>query len=118
MRTMLAGTVAMAVLSCGPKKEDKTPPPEEKKMSEMETKPAAKRDLTFTRVFDAPVEKAWRAWSEPGEVMKWWGPDQFSCPSAKLDLREGGTSLICMRAPASFGGQDMYSIWAYRRSSR
>lgn len=37
----------------------------------------------------------------------------FTCPSARIDLRVGGTSIICMRAPASFGGQDMYSTWAY-----
>lgn len=31
-----------------------------------------------------------------------------------MDVRKGGTSLICMRAPKEFGGQDMYSTWEYR----
>jgi uncharacterized protein YndB with AHSA1/START domain len=47
--------------------------------------------------------------------MRWWGPDRFTSPSAKIDFREGGTSLVCMRAPKEFGGQDMYSTWAYKK---
>lgn len=30
-----------------------------------------------------------------------------------MDVREGGTSLVCMRAPAEFGGQDMYNTWTH-----
>ena len=48
-------------------------------------------------------------------VKKWWGPEGFTCLMAKMDLREGGASLVCMRAPKSFGGQDMYSTWIYTR---
>ena len=32
-----------------------------------------------------------------------------------MDFREGGTSLVCMRAPEEFGGQDMYSTWVYQK---
>jgi len=73
------------------------------------------RDLIVTRTFDAPVELVWKAWTEPEYVMKWWGPDYFTSPSAKIDFREGGTSLVCMRAPQDFGGQDMYSTWVYQK---
>ncbi len=73
-----------------------------------------KHDLTVTRVFDAPVERVWKAWSEPELVKRWWGPDKFTCPSARMDFREGGTSIVCMRAPKEFGGHDMYSAWEYR----
>jgi uncharacterized protein YndB with AHSA1/START domain/predicted enzyme related to lactoylglutathione lyase len=71
-------------------------------------------DLAVTRVLDAPPEEAWRAWSEPAYVMRWWGPTGFTSPSAALDFRVGGTSLVCMRAPAEYGGQDMYNTWTYR----
>ena len=47
--------------------------------------------------------------------MQWWGPEGFTCPVAKMDFREGGTSLVCMRAPKEFGGQDMYNTWSYRK---
>lgn len=77
------------------------------------TKSIKKRDLVFTRVFDAPIERVWKAWIEPEMVTQWWGPDGFTSPSARMDVREGGTSLVCMRAPKEFGGQDMYSTWDY-----
>ncbi|MBZ0304302.1 MAG: SRPBCC domain-containing protein [Anaerolineae bacterium] len=71
-------------------------------------------DLVVTRTFDAPVEQVWKAWTDAEDVMQWWGPTGFTCPLARMDVREGGTSLLCMRAPESFGGQDFYSTWHYR----
>lgn len=79
------------------------------------SKSTEKKDLVFTRVFDAPVQQVWNAWVEPDMVMQWWGPDAFTSPSAKMDVRQGGTSLVCMRAPKEFGGQDMYSTWTYTK---
>jgi uncharacterized protein YndB with AHSA1/START domain len=82
----------------------------------MENNMAAKiHDLVITRIFSAPVELVWKAWTDPEYVMRWWGPDYFTSPSAKIDFREGGTSLVCMRAPADFGGLDMYSTWVYQK---
>jgi len=74
-----------------------------------------KRNLVVTRVFDAPVELVWKAWVEPEMVMQWWGPTGFTCPLAEMDFREGGRSLVCMRAPKEFGGQDMYNTWTYTK---
>ncbi len=72
------------------------------------------RDLVVTRVFDAPIEKVWNAWRDPEHVKRWWGPNGFTCPVAHMDFREGGVSLVCMRAPKEFlGGQDMYNTWTY-----
>ncbi len=81
----------------------------------METNMVEKKDLVITRVFDAPVEQVWKAWTDEADVMQWWGPTHFTCPMVKLDVREGGTSLLCMRAPQDFGGQDYYSIWEYQK---
>jgi uncharacterized protein YndB with AHSA1/START domain len=80
----------------------------------MATEPT-KRDVVVTRIFDAPVEVVWRAWSDPGYVREWWGPTGFTCPLAAMDFREGGRSLVCMRAPQEFGGQDMYNTWTYAK---
>jgi len=44
--------------------------------------------------------------------MRWWGPAGFTSPLAKIDFREGGTSLVCMRSPE---GQDFYNTWTYRK---
>lgn len=70
-------------------------------------------EVVVTRVFQAPVEQVWKAWSDSKEVMRWWGPTGFSSPVARIDFRVGGVSLVCMRAPKEFGGQDMYSTWTY-----
>lgn len=75
---------------------------------------AKKQDLVVTRVFDAPVNLVWKAWTDAEQVMHWWGPTGFTCPLAKIDFRVGGKSLVCMRAPKEFGGQDFYSTWEYR----
>jgi uncharacterized protein YndB with AHSA1/START domain len=75
----------------------------------MKTKPE-KQDLIFTRTFDAPLEDVWMAWSEPEYVRQWWGPNGFTAPLARMDFREGGTSLLCMSSP-QFG--DQYSTWYY-----
>ena len=68
-------------------------------------------DLIITRIFDAPVERVWKAWTEPKEVKNWWGPKYFTSPVIKIDLREGGTSLYCMRSPE---GQDYWSTGVYK----
>ena len=74
-----------------------------------------KIEIIITKVFNAPIESVWKIFSDPELVKLWWGPDQFTCPLAKLDFREGGTSLVCMRAPKDFGGQDYYNIWTYTK---
>src|SRR6476469_7360354 len=71
--------------------------------------------VVTTRPFAPPPSPAWRAWSDPDYVTQWWGPAGFTSPSAQMDFRIGGTSLVCMRAPAEFGGQDMYNTWTYLR---
>ena len=64
------------------------------------SKSGEKRDLVFTRVFDAPVERVWKAWTDSEQVML-WGPTGFTCPFARIDLREGRKSLVCMRCPGN-----------------
>jgi uncharacterized protein YndB with AHSA1/START domain len=74
-----------------------------------------KLDFSVTRTFNAPIDQVWRAWSESDLVKRWWGPTGFTCPIADMDFREGGTSLICMRAPQEYGGQELYNTWSYRQ---
>ena len=69
------------------------------------------RDLVVTRIVAGPVGQVWRAWTDPEQVRRWWGPTGFTCPLARMDVREGGTSLVAMRSPQ---GQDLYNTWTYR----
>jgi uncharacterized protein YndB with AHSA1/START domain len=77
------------------------------------TKSVKKKDLIVTRIFDAPVELVWKAWTVSEQVMRWWGPAGFTSPVAIIDFREGGTSLVCMRSPE---GQDFYNTWEYKKT--
>ena len=50
------------------------------------------RRIEITRVFDAPREEVWRAWTEPEQIAQWWGKRGWSTPvsSVELDVRPGG----------------------------
>jgi len=72
---------------------------------------SAQQELVIERVFDAPRELVWRAWTEPEQVMRWWGPKGYTSPAAEIDLRVGGKYLWCMRSPE---GQDLWSTGVYR----
>jgi uncharacterized protein YndB with AHSA1/START domain len=59
-----------------------------------------KKQIVIERVFNAPVERVWQAWTDPEMVKKWWGPEGFSAPSVKNDLRVGGKYVYAMQGPA------------------
>ena len=69
------------------------------------------KELVITRIFDAPRELVWKAWTEPERFMRWWGPKDFTSPACKIDLRLGGKYLSCMRGP---DGQDYWNTGVYR----
>ena len=71
----------------------------------------AERELVITRIFDAPREMVWKAWTDPEHLMRWWGPKDFTAPVCKVDLRIGGKYLFAMRSP---DGQDFWSTGVYR----
>jgi len=76
------------------------------------TPAAGTLEMSITRTFDAPVTRVWRAWSDPEDVKRWWGPQGFTAPVADLDFRVGGTSLVAMRSPE---GQVLYNTWTYTK---
>lgn len=68
-------------------------------------------ELVIERVFDAPREKVWQAWTDPEMAKKWWGPKDFTAPHAEIDLREGGKYLLCMYGAAG-PGQEKREFWS------
>src|SRR5437867_13412021 len=70
-----------------------------------------RNELTIVRVFDAPREAVWKAWTDPEGAKRWWGPEGFTAPFIKIDLRVGGKYLFCMRSP---DGRDCWSTGVYR----
>lgn len=57
------------------------------------------RTMVMTRVIAAPVRRVWGAWMNPETLPKWWGPEGFSCRTARIDLREGGEWVFDMIGP-------------------
>jgi uncharacterized protein YndB with AHSA1/START domain len=70
-----------------------------------------KQEIVITRIFDAPRELVWKAFTEPERVKRWWGPKNFTAPVCKVDLRVGGVYLYCMRSPE---GQDYWNTGVYK----
>jgi uncharacterized protein YndB with AHSA1/START domain len=65
----------------------------------------------ITRVFDAPRERVFRAWTEPARLLRWWAPTGFTTPFCTVDLRPGGVFRYCMRSPE---GRDYWGRGVYR----
>jgi uncharacterized protein YndB with AHSA1/START domain len=84
-------------------------------MAETSNAPAGTEGaLVIERVFDAPRELVWKAWTEPERAMRWWGPRGFTAPAAKIDFRVGGKSLLAMQSPDFNEGRPIWSVGVYR----
>jgi uncharacterized protein YndB with AHSA1/START domain len=61
------------------------------------------RERTMSRVFEAPREVVWRAWTEPEQLALWWGPRGMTVPleSIEMDVRPGGVFRLVMVADGS-----------------
>lgn len=64
------------------------------------TKTKAKsNEITITRLYDAPVQAVWDAWTDPEQVAQWWGPRGFTITTHSKDLRPGGHWNYTMHGP-------------------
>ena len=59
----------------------------------------AVREVEITRVFDAPCELVWDAWTKPEQIVKWWGPRGFTLTIDEMDVRPGGVWKSTMHGP-------------------
>ena len=58
------------------------------------------RRLSMTALVPASRERTFRAWTDPADIVRWWGrPWGMTVPSAEVDLRVGGRYRIAMRSP-------------------
>lgn len=55
--------------------------------------------LEIERVFDAPQDRVYAAWTDPAQLAKWWGPSGFTCPEVDWNPVEGGRYRTCMKSP-------------------
>lgn len=60
------------------------------------SEPAAAEEILITRIFDAPREEVFRAWTDPDQVAAWFGPEHFDTQRVQIDLRVGGRYELVM----------------------
>lgn len=69
------------------------------------------KDFVISRIFDAPRDLLWKAFTDPERMKEWWGPKGFTVIASKMDFRVGGTYLYGMKAPS---GAPMWGLFRYR----
>lgn len=62
--------------------------------------PAEEREFVMERIFNAPRQLVFQAFSECKHLTHWWGPTGWTLPVCQMDFRPGGVWLYCMRGPA------------------
>lgn len=66
--------------------------------------------LTIIRIFDAPRELVWQAWTEPEMIQHWWGPEGCTAPEIRVELRIGGNYFFHMEG----NGFTHYHVGVYK----
>lgn len=69
--------------------------------------------VTIERTFDAPVDLIWQMWTNPEHFAAWYGPAGATIPVATMDVRVGGTRLICMEVTTPNGPMQMWFTGEY-----
>jgi uncharacterized protein YndB with AHSA1/START domain len=77
------------------------------------TEAATAQEITITRVYDAPRELVWKAWTKPEELVEWWGPSGWSTPldTVTMEVWPGGTFRL---TSISDEGAEMPVVGTYR----
>jgi len=57
------------------------------------------REVVIARVVDADRDTAFRAWTDPSQIVQWFGPDEFTLETYEIDIRAGGVWRFEMVAP-------------------
>ncbi len=55
--------------------------------------------LRLSRVFHAPRETVFQAWSSADHVKRWFSPETYTVSHANVEARAGGAFEVCMRSP-------------------
>ena len=67
--------------------------------------------FVIERTFNAPLDRVWKAWTEPKQMAQWWGPKGFKADVKMLDLKPGGLFHYRLVSPQ---GQEMWGKFIFR----
>lgn len=59
----------------------------------------ADREITISRLLNAPIDLVWEVWTQPEHIKNWWGPNDFSNTISKMDVVNGGEWDLVMHGP-------------------
>lgn len=81
------------------------------------TKDLEKHELTIERVFDAPRERVWSAYTDADKLVKWWGPRGWETTIKSFEFRPEGVWHYCMKCvdenQGEFYGQESWGKAVY-----
>lgn len=69
----------------------------------------AQKELTIEKVFNAPAQKLWEAFTDPETLKKWFGPEGFTTPVVQIDTKVGGKIYLEMEDVAGYVQKGMRS---------
>jgi len=69
------------------------------------------KTVLIDRTFNLPTDVVWKAWTDQDTFKKWWGPKDFTCPYASIDLKVGGKYLNCMKTS---DGKEYWGTGTYK----
>ncbi len=78
--------------------------------------PAADRELTVSRMIDAPRAMVFQAWTDPKQIARWWGPKGFTTVDYDIDVRPGGAYRLRMRSPEGHRSSEARRLSGDRRA--
>lgn len=59
----------------------------------------ADREISISRLFNAPVKLVWKVWTNPDHIKNWWGPNGFTNTISKMEVQPGGEWNLVMHGP-------------------
>lgn len=78
----------------------------------MSTSSMSDRDVRTTRVLSVPRERVYAAWTDPEQLMRWWGPNGFTNTFHRFELKPEGLWEFTMHGPT---GQDFNNTCVFKR---
>jgi len=74
----------------------------------------SQNSVVIERTLDSPVALVWQMWTESEHFKQWYGPTGSKIPVANMDVRVGGSRLVCMEMDTPNGPMQMWFTGEYR----
>ena len=65
----------------------------------MDQSTTAGREIVLSRLLNAPRDMVWDAWTDPAQIVKWWGPNGFTTTTHEMAVAPGGVWRFIMHGP-------------------